>query len=353
MKIVSAFFVLNFLKFIECATRNDCACGEANVDSRNRIVNGVVVTENKYPWMAIMLSSLGNQICGGSIISDRTILTAGHCLYYSQNQLQSEWMVGQNKVSDSKLKKATQNLYKTQKYEFHPSFRASPLFDDYDLCIVTVERPINFNSEIKPICLPYVGENQNYYNRKVTVAGWGKLSDQKGASTSNELMETDVFLKTPETCKAMTELAGYNDRSMVCAYDYQTDACLGDSGGPLFAFSPVPSSSNRYSIIGVVSFGEGCATDFPGIYAKVDEPETLNWIRKATEKSMGNFCTDPINYRRFFDSIIEWFNGDKNKREEDNLSELELLDAEISPSLINVEGNVSEDESVNRRFHFV
>ena len=41
-----------------------------------RIVNGTEVRPHKYPWMAVMMKGW-QHICGGSIISDKNILTAG------------------------------------------------------------------------------------------------------------------------------------------------------------------------------------------------------------------------------------------------------------------------------------
>lgn len=47
----------------------------------NRIFNGTVVPSHKYPWMVSMqlfFNGYGIHICGGSIISDKTILSAGN-----------------------------------------------------------------------------------------------------------------------------------------------------------------------------------------------------------------------------------------------------------------------------------
>lgn len=52
-----------------------------------------------------------------------------------------------------------------------------------------------------------------------------------------------------------------------CAFDPMglSEACAGDSGGPLMVFR------NPYTahVVGIVSFGIGCNTSFPGIYTRV------------------------------------------------------------------------------------
>lgn len=64
-------------------------------------------------------------------------------------------------------------------------------------------------------------------------------------------------------------------RGQLCAYDPagEKDACQGDSGGPI----QITNISNAVStVIGVVSFGEGCATAVPAIYTRV--AYYLDWI---------------------------------------------------------------------------
>ena len=57
--------------------------------------------------------------------------------------------------------------------------------------------------------------------------------------------------------------------------------------GPLITKEP----GNYYSLIGVVSWGVGCADpDYPGVYARVTK--VLTWIQK---KIKGTTCMPPMN----------------------------------------------------------
>ena len=112
--------------------------------------------------------------------------------------------------------------YKTADFVFHPQFKNGSLFDDYDMSIVTVDKPIIFSANVKTICLPSISDD--FAGIKVIVAGWGKLSEN-GVS-ADSLMETKVILKNQNECREMTRnLITFNPDSMICAYEYKTDAC--------------------------------------------------------------------------------------------------------------------------------
>ena len=54
--------------------------------------------------------------------------------------------------------------------------------------------------------------------------------------------------------------------------------CRGDSGGPLTA--TVGPFGRRHFLVGVVSWGAGCADPgFPGVYARVDS--VLDWLHRT------------------------------------------------------------------------
>lgn len=69
----------------------------------------------------------------------------------------------------------------------------------------------------------------------------------------------------------------------LCAYDPEgkRDSCQGDSGGPL-QFTRTNSSLPK--VVGIVSFGIGCASGIPGIYTRVayylDWIESIVWAKQ-------------------------------------------------------------------------
>lgn len=56
-------------------------CGFSNAVLKERIVGGNETLPHEYPWQVAILDANDEISCGGSVISDRHILTAGHCVY--------------------------------------------------------------------------------------------------------------------------------------------------------------------------------------------------------------------------------------------------------------------------------
>jgi hypothetical protein len=57
-------------------------------------------------------------------------------------------------------------------------------------------------------------------------------------------------------------------------YSCLVDACQGDSGGPLMVFT----KSKQWELIGITSYGIGCATGKPGVYTRITA--FLTWIQQ-------------------------------------------------------------------------
>ncbi|CRL05272.1 CLUMA_CG018141, isoform A [Clunio marinus] len=265
--------------------RSDCVCGESNTKTSGRIVNGKITTPHKYPWMAAMfLATSSSFMCGGAIISDKNILTAGHCLFYIPDPYKTYWMLGMYDRSRQDGRK-----YHVAHYQFHPKFINYTVYDDYDMSIVRLGERIIFDFTMRPICLPQ--PDDAFTGLWAVVAGWGRIAEGAGAKLASVLLETKIKVYRNDECKhKVKRLVEFNPKSMICGYENKKDACQGDSGGPFF----IETHPNRYEVFGVVSFGDGCAREFPGIYGKVSNRETLNWIGRYIATSQSDTCSDSI-----------------------------------------------------------
>lgn len=48
----------------------------------------------------------------------------------------------------------------------------------------------------------------------------------------------------------------------------------------------------------IVSFGEGCANDYPGIYSKLTDKKINKWIKSTIAESNATLCMDPNKISR-------------------------------------------------------
>ena len=64
-------------------SESPCQCGVTNAPTKqitDRIINGQEALPNEFPWQVALVRAGGHSpICGGSVISDRHVLTAAHC----------------------------------------------------------------------------------------------------------------------------------------------------------------------------------------------------------------------------------------------------------------------------------
>merc|ERR1712181_147827 len=118
----------------------------------------------------------------------------------------------------------------------------------------------------------------DYSGKASTVSGWGgtkaytplKPVDQPRQCALKEAIVE--ILKTSST-KCTNFIGDSSSTTKLCAWAKGKDACQGDSGGPLTV-----AENGKYVLLGVVSYGSGCATEHPGVYARVQG--FLPWMKK-------------------------------------------------------------------------
>ena len=95
-------------------------------------------------------------ICGGTIINEKFILTAAHCVY-GKNVLDLKVILGTDKLN---FRSASSTEHKIMNISIHPSY--DPLYFYNDAAVLELEEELNFNLTQSPICLPkYFNNDQN------------------------------------------------------------------------------------------------------------------------------------------------------------------------------------------------
>ncbi|KAI4459633.1 polyserase-related [Holotrichia oblita] len=215
-----------------------------------RIVGGEPTTIEQHPYQ-ISVQLLQSDWCGGSINSDRYIVSAAHCFSWP-----TSWY---GIRAGSSFHNSGGQVIAVSTITIHPNY--NPSTADNDISIIFLASALTFGSGVTIISLP----TQNQYvaeGTRAIVTGWGDLQEDGPAPI--QLQVVGVPIVSNARCAALYSALGWGvTDNMLCAgYDEGgRDACQGDSGGLL---------TINGTLIAVVSWGEGCAQPgFPGVYASV------------------------------------------------------------------------------------
>jgi hypothetical protein len=269
--------------------RINCQCGRPVA----KVVEGEKARINDIPWTVALVRKGGFNIfggaprpfCGGTLINDRYIVTASHCVD-GQTEKGIQVLVNEQDILISTETAGGTRKFDVDKIIKHPNYSRRTV--DNDIALVRLAGRIDLTAgsgPTVPVCLPANNDN-DFSGLSATVAGWG--TTKEGGSTSNSLQKVDVpIIKNSECNSAATRYQGKITDSMLCAGFIQTggkDACQGDSGGPL-----IIDNGTRKTLVGVVSWGFGCAQKrAPGVYARV--ARFPDWILANTRDA--EWCSE-------------------------------------------------------------
>lgn len=243
----------------------------ARPSGTSRVVGGVEANKNTHPW--IVRLQVGDYLCGGTILNANFVVTAAHCLYDADgNAISHRTMYVNAGDHDSYVdnepgeqQRSVAAIYKHEGYD--------PTGFTDDIAIFKLQAPLVLSSKVAPACLPERGFEPED-GSIVFAAGWGTTSE--GGETPRFLQEVDLQYHRDgnAACQASSD-----PLKMLCAGKPAggQDTCQGDSGGPLIH---VESSTKTPVLIGVTSFGEGCARA-GGLGVYVDVVNYLDWINEV------------------------------------------------------------------------
>jgi len=284
-----------------------CKCG---LEGTRRIVGGEESTSGKYPWIASLnfdtTDGLNPGGCGATLVASQWIVTAAHCVKDGSTLSTKDDLsvvLGEFDLSSANDEFDTnrKNVRLAMDPIIHEDYQKDFQYNN-DIALLKLAEEVD-TAIYTPACLAAV--DADYTGQNGRVYGWGSTASCP-ATTQATLLEVELQIISDTECSAqtsdsvtftdqstgqcVTESSSYDGRiseQMLCAGATGKDSCQGDSGGP---FTVKNSGTNKHDLVGVVSWGDGCAADgMSGVYAEVAKLRT--WIdTKIAENGGGAFC---------------------------------------------------------------
>lgn len=239
-----------------------------------RIINGENATQHEWPYMTALVSkgaaATSGQFCGASLIGEKYVLTAAHCVEGLSTD-DFDVIVGINNLNNSSeqgQRVAIERFYIHQDYQ--------DLLND--IALLEIATPVH---GVTPSVLAGASTRTNTPDGTVlTVAGWGSTTPEYGNHTqSAQLLQVDAPLVNQTLCSNVFSGVSVNEDSPNFCAGIATegyDSCRGDSGGPIV-------NKNTGVQLGLVSFGSRqCGEENTyGVYTNLSY--YAEWLEQHTQ----------------------------------------------------------------------
>lgn len=214
--------------------------------------------------------------CGATLIDSEYAVSAAHCFCKDNTSEQKNFLHKRIIVGD--VDYTIQSKFHQQSsfdYFIHENYDHENT--ENDIALLHLAKTLETTESVKPEKLSNSSNETETYDY-CQVAGWG-LKDETTETT--KLLYANLSFAEPSECR---ELGFFNESTMLCARSDTSDACVGDSGGPLYCYR---SKENTRELVGIVSFGVNiCSPSHAGVYTRVSAYQ--KWIEANTASKKEN-----------------------------------------------------------------
>lgn len=145
----------------------------------NRMVGGQDALEGEWPWQ-VSIQRNGSHFCGGSLITERWVLTAAHCFSNTSQTFLYQVLLGARQL----VRPGPHAVYaRVKRVESNPLYQG--MASSADVALVELDTPVTFTNYILPVCVPdpsVVFET----GLNCWVTGWGSPSEEGNGAEPGE-----------------------------------------------------------------------------------------------------------------------------------------------------------------------
>ncbi|CAH0625225.1 unnamed protein product [Chrysodeixis includens] len=234
-------------------------------DNESRVIGGTEAAIGSHPHMVAFTVGfwLRSLVCGGSLLTQRTVLTAAHCLagHHGSGGLSISLrvIVGTNRWNRDG------EIYRIERNVTHPHYVVGTIKNDLTLLITAEDVQLSSRVQTIPITYDYIGGGV-----PATVAGWGSTRLNGGAVKI--LQEYHTTTIDGDHCVVRADQASLDLNMRPPPVDPQLEVCTLHSAGVGNCHGDSGSALTRNSDgaqFGVTSWVFPCARGAPDVYVRV------------------------------------------------------------------------------------
>mmetsp|Transcript_25004 Transcript_25004/g.54581 ORF Transcript_25004/g.54581 Transcript_25004/m.54581 type:complete len:363 (+) Transcript_25004:53-1141(+) len=251
--------------------------------NRSLIVSGEEAEPYKYPFVTAVfrhhINGRVDLVCGGTLLSATWVLTAAHC---TVSQLPLSVGIHRHDIgrpAEDDHPNCSEDI-EVVEVIMHEEYTIDSY--DYDLALLRLARGAACGASTSRVRL-HDSSQLDVVGLTALVAGWGIL-DSGDTQYPDSLQIVDVEIFSVEQCRTLLG-TDYTELQLCARGDPDGDACVGDSGGPLFYDSGDPNDVPV--LVGVVAWGQGCDDPlYPGAYTRIGSFN--QWIEARTVDTLSS-----------------------------------------------------------------